>query len=415
LTASGNWQKIGLPQLAWHGPRELELTLPARWRVDYFPMAGSDRPALGSADVVRALEHPIGVAPLREVARDKREVVVLVDDLTRVTRAAQVVPHVLQELALAGVPEEGIRFVVALGCHGALDRLGMVKKLGEDVVARYPVFNHNPFAGCVEVGKTSSGLVLEVNGEVMACDLKIGIGAVTPHAMTGFGGGGKIILPGVSSLRTATDFHRREREVSGGQLGRFTGITENNPMFQDITEAARLAGLDFKIDCLVNTWGDIAALYAGEPVAAHSVAVADARRHYWTPRAREYDLAIANTYAKASEAVTGLWLAYQAVKQGGEVVLIVNAPEGQAVHYLMGPFGRRSSGELPLRVSVPPGVQRLIVFTEYPEAASRSYFAPDERVVFATRWDEVLSLLAARFGEGTRVAVYPNADIQYCA
>ena len=412
---SGNWQKIGLPQLAWHGPRELELTLPARWRVDYYAMAGSNRPAFTAADVARALESPIGSPPLRELARGKREVVILVDDLTRVTRAAQVVPHVLRELAAAGVPEEGIRFIIALGCHGALNRQDMAKKLGEEVVARYPVFNHNPFGRCVEVGVTSGGLRLEVNAEVMAAELKIGIGAVTPHAMTGFGGGGKIVLPGVSSLRTATEFHRKERETSGGVVGRFMGITEDNPMFRDITEAARLAGLDFKIDCLVNTWGDIAALYAGEPAAAHAAAVADARRHYWTPRARDYDLAIANTYAKASEALTGLWLAYQAVKEGGEVVLIANVPEGQAVHYLMGPFGKHQAGELPLRAALPPGVARLIVFSEYPEAVARLYFAPDRRVSFASRWEEVWEMLLERFGEGARVAVYPNADIQYCA
>lgn len=410
----GGSQVIKVPQLAWFGAKELELPLPAEWEVAVYNMAGFNLPALSAEDISRALAAPVGCPPLRELARGKKEVVIIFDDLTRVTRVAEIVPFILEELAAAGVPEGGIRFIAALGCHGAMDRLDFIKKLGAEVVERYPVYNHNPFANCIDIGATGSGLRVEVNAEVMSCDLKIAISAVTPHIMTGFGGGGKIILPGVSSVRTTAAFHRLEKEAGQGRVSRWMGVIEGNPLLGEVAEACQLAGLDFKVECLVNSWGETVAVFAGQALAAHAAAVKEARRHYLTPKAAGCDVVIANTFAKANEAVAGLCTAYQAVeKNGGDVVLIANAPDGQAMHYLMGTFGKNAFGELRLQATVPPFVGRLIVFTEYPDPAGRGYFAQDERILFLSRWEEVLAVLTRRHGAGTKVGVYPNAEIQY--
>lgn len=377
---------------------------------------GADRPALGTEEIGAAIGRPIAGRRLKELARRKKEVVILFDDLTRVTRAYEIVPFLLRELAEAGVPEEGIRFIAALGCHGALNRLDLAKKLGAEVVERFPVFNHNPFANCLEVGRTGSGLRLEVNAEVMACELKIGISAVTPHIMTGFGGGGKIILPGVTSLGTTAAFHRLEKPAPGGREARWMGLVEGNPLPEELTAAGRLAGLDFKVECLVNAWGQTTDVFAGDPPAAYAAAVAAAKHHYLTPGGadKDRDVVVANTFAKASEAIAGLCTAYQAVKRdGGTVVLIANAPEGQVVHYLMGPFGRTVAGELKLEAGIPPYVRQLIVFSAYPDPAARGYFAADERLLFLHRWEEVLAVLESSYGPGTRVGIFPGAEIQY--
>ncbi|MFH1646305.1 MAG: lactate racemase domain-containing protein, partial [Chloroflexota bacterium] len=194
--------RIKLPQLAWHGQKELDLDLPPGWRVDVCRMAGHDRPALKPAEIGKAVARPPGLPPLREYARGKKEVVIIFDDMARVTRVADIVPHVLAELAAAGIADGQIRFIAAVGCHGAMNRLDFVKKLGEDVLARFPVYNHDPFANCVEVGTTAGGTRVLINAEVMRCDLKIAVGSIVPHIMAGFGGGGKIVLPGVAAYET---------------------------------------------------------------------------------------------------------------------------------------------------------------------------------------------------------------------
>ncbi len=123
-------KRISLPQLAWHGVKKLEIKLPENWQVEICNMAGYDRPKLKPAEIKAAIGRPINMLPLREYARDKKEAVILFDDMTRVTRAAEIVPHVLAELAKAGIADNRIRFIAASGCHGAMRPGGLREKAG---------------------------------------------------------------------------------------------------------------------------------------------------------------------------------------------------------------------------------------------------------------------------------------------
>ncbi|MBN1692889.1 MAG: DUF2088 domain-containing protein [Dehalococcoidales bacterium] len=407
---------ITLPQLAWHGVKELKLLLPADWQAEVCNMAGYNRPRLKAAGIKKAVGSPLGMAPLREYARGRKEVVILFDDMTRVTRASEIVPHVLAELSAAGITDNQVRFIATNGCHGAMNRADFIKKLGEDVLRRFPVYNHNPFDNCVYVGATSSGTRLNINAEVMKCDLKIGIGSVVPHIMAGFGGGGKIVLPGVAAYETVLALHSprgakgRDSTVSG------MGVLDANPRRRDIDEAVDIVGLDMKIDALVNTWGETVALFAGSPRPAYAAALEAAKSHYLTPAALDKDIVIANSFAKANEAVSGLLIAFPSVsRNGGDVILISNAPEGQATHYLMGPFGNTIAGKLQLQMKVPQNVNRLIIYNEYPELAGRRYLEDTDKVIMLDKWDDVLALLKKARGSQAKMAVYPNADIQYTA
>ena len=410
---------ITLPQLPWHGAKELKLNLPDSWQVEFYHMHGWDRPPLKPAEIKAAITNPIGTAPLREVARGKNEVVIIFDDMTRVTRTAGIVPFVLEELAEAGIPDERIRFVCALGCHGALNRLDFVKKLGTAIVDRFPVYNHNAFAQCTYVGTTATyGTRLYLNEEVMKCDLKIAIGLAAPHPATGFGGGGKIILPGVASFETAQHNHRAAmKDALAHQDNPIIGmgIFDKNPMRLDCEEAARLAGLDILINSVVNMWGETVALFAGDPQAAYAEAVRSAKKNYHTRRAQGENIVIANTFTKANEAIAvGLGAAFKATyPQGGDVVLIANAPDGQVTHYLLGAFGNAPAGEMSFRVRVPTHINRVCIFSEYTDVAGQNYIEKSDRVYFTSNWDEVLKTLQASNTRTSKVAVYPSADIQY--
>jgi nickel-dependent lactate racemase len=412
-------KRISVPQLAWHGDRELLLEIPDSWNLEVCNMAGYDMPKLKPPEIRRAVARPTGMPPLREYARGKNEVVIIFDDMTRVTRVAGIVPHVLEELAAAGINDKQIRFIAACGCHGAMDRGDFVKKLGEGVLERFPVYNHSPFDNCVYAGTTKLGTRVNINAEVMKCDLKIGIGSIVPHIMAGFGGGGKIVLPGVAAYETIIALHSpRAASGRGGGKGVVSGMgsLEDNPRRRDIDEAIKIVGLDMKIDAVVNARGETSAIFAGAPTPAYAAALEAAKKHYLTPAAKDKDIVIANTFAKANEAISGLPVAFPSVRpEGGDVVLIANAPEGQMTHYLMGPFGNDIGGKLRLRMKPPENIRRLIIFSEYPELASRNYLEDTGKVVMAHDWQDVLRLLEENHGAGTEAAVYPSADIQYCA
>jgi len=410
---------IKLPQLAWHGTRELRLPLPDSWQVEVCNMAGYSRPTMKPAEIRAAITNPIATLPIRKLAEGKKEVVILFDDMSRVTRVAQIVPFVLDELAEAGVPDNRIRFIAALGCHGAMDRFDFVKKLGEEILSRFPVYNHNPFDNCVYIGTTSYGTKVFINAEVMKCDLKIGIGSIVPHIMAGFGGGAKILMPGVASIQSIEAFHRLEAKARQEHTNKPVtgmGIFENNPLRLNMEEAAILAGLDVKIDCIVNMWGETVGIFAGSPKQAYAAGVEEAKAHYLTPKVKDKDIVIANTFAKVNESESGLITALPAVShKGGDIILICNAPEGHAVHYLMGPFGKSIGGKLRLQIKLPPHVNHLIIFNEYPDIASMGYFEKRDRILLMNKWDDVLKSLQELHGANAKVAVYPNAEIQYCA
>jgi nickel-dependent lactate racemase len=407
---------IKVPQLAWYGKNEKEFHFPDRWQIEMCDMAGAGKPPL-KPDAIRAvLAKPIGAKSLREMARGKKEVVILFDDMSRATRTYDIVPHILGELAEAGITDRHIRFVCALGCHAALTRIDFVKKLGDDVLKYFPVYNHNPFGNCVPVGKTRTYQTeIYVNEEVMHCDLKIAIGGVVPHPMSGFGGGGKIILPGVTSFATSQSNHRNtyhDMLALHGKLGQ--GIFDENPMRFDVEEAAELAGLDFIVNVLFNRNGESVEIFAGALKPAYAAAINASKSHYLTPRIQDKDIVIANSFIKGNEAFIGLSIAYPGIKKnGGDVVLIANEPSGQVVHYLLGPFGENSFGPEHQGSTVPPHIKKVIIFTEYPDFAGRGWFPNSDKIIFLHDWSDVLKVLETDYPVAASVAVFPNSEIQY--
>jgi nickel-dependent lactate racemase len=410
-------QTVNLPQLCWRDTCGLDIAFPDSWQVEFCHMAGYDRPALDSEHVREAILHPTGTAPISVAAKGKREICIIFDDMSRATRTAPLIPFVLDELAKAGIRDDQIRFVCALGCHGALSRRDFIQKLGEEVVSRFPVFNHNIVGNCTFVGTTSFGTDLFINAEVVACDYKIALGSIVPHGLLGFGGGAKIILPGVASFETVSAMHRMKAAGSDSKtvdLGGM-GCVEGNRLRQNVEEAAAMVGLDFKIDAILNGWGETVSLYAGAPQAAFEAALPEAKSHYLTPRARDCDVVVTNTFAKVNEGEGGVGTGFASVKStGGDVVLIANAPDGHVSHYLFGTWGSISNNDFRLVIQLPPHVERLIIFNEYIDLTGLGYFAPTDKVVMLDKWDEVLRVLQERRGDGAKVAVYSSAEIQYC-
>ena len=189
---------IKVPSRLWYDNQEKELSFPDRWQVDNLTSPGLEKPVLSPQQIEERVNNPIDGPKLAELARGKKEAVIVFDDMTRPTPVKTVAPYVLDALHQAGLKKEQIRFIWALGSHGTYDMLAARKKLGDKIVENYPVYNHDAFQNTLHSGKTPGGIEVWLNREFMACDLKIGIGCVTPHIHVGFGGGAKIILPGVA-------------------------------------------------------------------------------------------------------------------------------------------------------------------------------------------------------------------------
>lgn len=398
---------VNIPTYAWYGDFTLRMDFPEKWHVVEQRMAGHDAPALTKDQIRGKLAQPIRSKPLSEIAKGKKECVILVDDLTRPTKASQVIPQVLHELQQAGMKEHHVRFVMATGAHHWMKLEDIQKKLGEDIPDRYHVYNHNIYENNTFLGKTSYGTPVCVNREVMNCDLKIAVGCIIPHMALGFGGGGKAILPGVASIQTISHNHRYITH------GARVGSVERNARRLDAEEAAAMAGLDFVVDVLVNPNRDSCDLVCGDFVAAHREGVKLARNHYLT-EVTKADIIIVNGYPMENEAYKVFDIIQESLNNDGDAVIVIHTPEGSRGHYYNGKFGTNYGG----KGWVPGGylpeslrTKSFYVVAPHSSLADHQYFGLTSRWVKS--WNEALSRLGTKYDKaGVKVTVYPYAPLQ---
>lgn len=403
-------QRISLPQLPWHGPKELILAIPENWRLEICNFAGHNTEPLRDDQIGFSLHNLIGKPSIRQLAKGKKEVVILFDDMYRVTRISKIVPFILEELALAGIPDDNIRFLCANGTHAPLLRSDFSKKLGDNILSRYFVYNHNPLDNCAYLGETSFGTKVFINAEYMNCDFRIAIGSITPHIFMTFSGGGKIILPGISSIESILANHLMP--ITLEQKASFA----TNPRRLDLEEAARMAELDILVECVLNGWGETTQIFAGDPVLAHAKAFEKAKDHYLTKKAIDKDIVIANMYAKSGESQIAFKMNASIIKSGGVLVIIDNAPDGDVTHYHYnaGHFGKNISGKNKMLLSIPEHVSHIILFSQYPDKNMILSYTPRQKVIPINDWENVIKQLMEWNGkEEVGVAVYPNADLAF--
>jgi nickel-dependent lactate racemase len=330
--------------------------------------------------------------------------------MTRPTKTYQYAPVILEILHSAGIPKDNIRFIIAPGTHGTFGRRDFVKKLGEEIVSDYQVYNHNPYEMLDYLGKTGYGCPVWVNSEVMACDLKIGIGTVLFHRLTGLSGGGKLISPGVAGIETIKYNH--------GKIGGFgPGLTPNkstgylryidNEMRLDAEEAAKMAGLDFKIDTVLNLNRDPLELYAGDFVKTLREAGKSVLKWHVTDSPNA-DIVVIGSYMRENEPYLGLWSGLVSVKEGGSLVLVNTDPDGDINHWLFNRHGKNIGASLwNPNIRKLPKIKRLIIYGK-PQLKSFELRYDKDQVIWVKEWDEVIEELKKDYRAGSKVAVIPD-------
>lgn len=399
-------QKITVPQGFWFRKKKILLTFPDNWKVDYCGMTADKWRRLALSELKNAVDNPIGCERLEIIAEGKKEAIILFDDLSRPTKPYKIIPYILQKLKSAGIKKENIRFLVSSGSHGAYRLDEFKKKLGAKIVENYPVYNHNCYENTIYVGKTTAGVSLYLNKEFVLCDLRIGIGSVLPHFYCGFSGGGKIVVPGISGIKTINEFH----SLGQGNLG-FANY-RGNLRLKTINEATKLVNFQFKIDFIVNTNGDEIACFTGDPILEFNKALKIARQAYHTPCGKNYDVVIANAYAKSNEADLGIHNVIKLLNpKKGIIILIMLNPSGQINHYLFRSYGKFIGGkQFRIRTFLKKNV-KYIIFTPHKEYNGFDTFDKTELLIWKKSWNDILKIIKNEF-LNPKVAVFPDATIQ---
>jgi nickel-dependent lactate racemase len=395
---------------AWYGDEDRRFALPEGYTVEVCATRGGS--PLSAEEIRDGLRTAVDSPPLREMARGRRDAVVAVEDITRPAPLAELLPPILEEIHAGGVPPERTRIIIGSGGHSPMDRDALVRKLGEPVLKRYDVANHHPYENLVDLGTSERGLPIHVNRQVAEADLVVAVGSVLPHPYAGFGGGAKIILPGVAGIETLEANHR---PAVTGVTGGLNNV-ETNTARAEMESTAIRAGLDLIVNVVTDDRRRVVGLFCGHPIAAHRAAVARAREVYATPApSRPGDVVVINAYPKDTEMLQ-VGNAFnvlrgdpaRSVRPGGVVVVTAACSMGRGFHSLHGPGMRLY--RTPVERSYLDG-RPVVVHTPLLSEA-------DVRVSFWTgyasepTWDGVLGRLRAHVGDRAHVVVFPTASEQ---
>lgn len=288
------------------------------------------------AAVRDALRAPIGSPPLRELVRPTDTVAVVFSDITRPMPNDRVLPLLLAELALAGVPDSHIVLINALATHRPQTEAELRRMLGDGIVDRYHIIQHDAWdeANLVPVTRNRAGRTVKVNRAYMEASVRILTGFIEPHFFAGFSGGPKAVLPGIADIASILDNHGPAM-IAHPQAT--WAITNGNPIWEEMQEVALATAPTFILNVTLNRARAITGVFAGDMTAAHRAGVAFVREHALQPVPEPFDVVITSNSGypldlNLYQAVKGMSAAAQIVRPGGDIIVAAECWDGIPDH-----------------------------------------------------------------------------------
>jgi nickel-dependent lactate racemase len=399
-----------VPWAAWREPESLNLEFPDSWEVVKCQMNGAESQELSDDAIRSSILNPIGTKGLSEMAVGKERIVIAIDDMTRTTQISRIFPHILEELEKANIRKDKIKIIAAVGAHRPMNRQDFLLKLGEEIVNTIEVENHHPYENLTNVGNSSKGTPIDVNSTYLNADLKIAIGGVIPHPLAGFGGGAKIVLPGVCGIRTLEANHAAGMRGEGAGIGRMTDIR------RDIEDVVEKVGLDFSVNVLLNEPGLIARIYSGHFKAAHRKAMEEAAQFYSTKVTLNNQICFFNSFPEDSELNQAQYKPFNflmtapnnMLDRRGAIVIMTSSYEGRGYHSLLSETGSKLYRNLIESVVWRAFVKKRSVYLFSPNVNiyDKNHFFPESVELF-TEWFTLIQRLEKDFENSLKAAVFP--------
>ncbi len=308
-------------RLIGQGRREIRFAIPEGWRVTTYAELEAEGLEVSIPDLVRrAIERPVGAKPLAELVQGKERIAIVVDDLTRPTPRRPMLEALLEFLGEHGVDDAQIDVLIGGGTHRLLSQAEIDGAFGEELCRRLRIVNHDCHApDLVCVGTLPHSGEVFVNALFAGADLRITLGSILPHPWNGFGGGAKLVLPGVAGWDTIKRHHLALVTAKGVSYGNLA----DNPFHDEVHQAGRMAGLDFIVNALYNANEDVKGIVAGDLEEAYRFGADLCRKEIGIEFLEAADVTITSAfpYCEAPQTMKPLGIATLVTKKGGTVIL----------------------------------------------------------------------------------------------
>lgn len=280
--------------------------------------------------VEKSLDNPIGSLPLEELAKGKKDIVLISSDHTRPVPSHIITPIILRRIRSVNKTAR-IRILVATGFHRPSTREELISKYGKAIVENEEIVMHisTDDSSMVKIGQLPSGGDCIINRIAAEADLLLAEGFIESHFFAGFSGGRKSVLPGIASYKTIMANHSGEFIDSSNSR---TGNLTDNPIHNDMVYAAAKANLVFIVNVVLDGDKKIIGSFAGDMVEAHKVGcnfVKEIARVKKIP----CDIAVSTNGGfpldqNIYQAVKGMTAAEATNKDGGVIIMVAGCRDG---------------------------------------------------------------------------------------
>ncbi|RPJ08239.1 MAG: DUF2088 domain-containing protein, partial [Deltaproteobacteria bacterium] len=265
------------------------------------------------------------------------KVVILVDDFARPTPKMELLGCVIRHLEKLGIKYEQIDVLFALGTHRPLSEAEVEEALGKEFLGKIRYSHHDSRSDkLISIGRLKTGGEVKINPLLIEADFRIGIGSIVPHPFSGFGGGPKIIMPGVANFEAIREHHLAHMIAPGTSLGNL----QKNLFFEEICEVARKAKLDFIVNAVYNSREEVKAVVSGHFIKAHRHGVDLTSKELMVKIDQVADVSIASSfpYDEGPQIMKPLGTPAMMTKPGGTVILTARVRGGKLPDILFQSF-----------------------------------------------------------------------------
>ncbi len=378
------------------------------------------------AAVLTALSQPISAPPLHQSLKPTDRICVAFTDLTRATPNERIIPWLLEHLC--DHPRDNITLLNQLGTHRPNSDAELRRLLTPAVVDNYRVLNHEPEnpEALIQLGTTRDGTPALINRHLVEADFRIITGFIEPHFFAGFSGGPKGIMPGCAGLETVMSNHSAKN--IGDPRAAF-GVTQGNPLWEEIREIALRVGPSFLLNVTLNERRQITGVFAGDLLQAHKAGFEFVRQSAMQRVKASFDIVITTNSGypldlNLYQGVKGMSAGARIIKSRGTLILACECREGVPAGSPLDQLLRSaSSPEEILTLLASPGFARpeqwqaqiqaliqrkaeVLVYSSLPEEVIRScHLTPCSDI------SAVVAKCLSQYGPDARVAVLPQGPL----
>jgi nickel-dependent lactate racemase len=214
----------------------------------------------------QSLCHPIDILALKYFVKPGYQVGIVFNDSTRYTPNSLIINAIINEIPF--ITPDNITLFEALGSHRQNSLEELQSLLGEDISNNYKIVQNDAYNQATHkyLGVSTRGNEIWLNKQLLECDVKVLIGVIEPHFFAGYSGGGKSIIPGMAGIKT---IHANHSFSMINDPASTWGITQGNPVWEDITDIEKFVPGCFLVNVTLNKRREITGIFCGEPQSAH--------------------------------------------------------------------------------------------------------------------------------------------------